>query len=286
MEEVNFLSKPKEKTNILGLGVFDGFHLGHQELANKCDALMTFYPHPEFVLHDKTTLKLLTTLDERKDIFSKIFIIEFTKEFSRLSASDFLNQVIKKQIGPKKIVVGYDFSFGHNREGNIPFLKEWGKKNNIEIECVEPHTYNGKIVKSSYIRDCLKEGAFKEAISYLGHPYLIKGAVVKGENRGHKMGFPTANISVSYKKLVPACGVYKGHVLYKNKQLPAAIYIGNKPTFGNYDRQIEVYILDFNDSIYGEIISIELTEKIRSEKQFKTEEDLITQIKKDIKNVG
>jgi riboflavin kinase / FMN adenylyltransferase len=283
MEDVKFLSRPKETVQTLGLGVFDGFHLGHKALADKCDALMTFYPHPEFVLKDDTNLKLLTTLDERKVLFKKIFIIEFTKNFSKMTALEFLETVIKKEINPKKIVVGYDFCFGYKREGNLDFLKTWASKNNIEIECIDPFTYEGNIVKSSHIRECLTEGRFDEAVSYLGHPYLIMGEVVKGENRGSKIGFPTANVSVDFKKLVPISGVYKGRVFYANKTWPAAIYIGSKPTFGTYDRHIEVHILNFDETIYGEKLSVEITGKIRSEKQFKTTADLVSQIKEDVK---
>ncbi|RAP38149.1 riboflavin biosynthesis protein RibF [Candidatus Marinamargulisbacteria bacterium SCGC AAA071-K20] len=285
MAEINFLSKPTNPIQTLGLGVFDGFHLGHKALSNNCDALLTFYPHPEFVLRKDTTLKLLTTIEERKAIFKNMFIIEFTKDFSKLTATQFLEDVIKKEINPKKIIVGYDFCFGYKREGDLSLLKDWGTKNNIEIETIEPFKHHGVIVKSSHIRESLKEGRFDEAIANLGHPYLIKGEVVEGENRGSKIGFPTANVQVDAKKLVPASGVYEGTVFYQDQKLKAAIYIGKKPTFGNFQKHIEVHILNFNKQIYGDILSVWLCKKIRSEKKFNSTQDLINQIQKDVKSI-
>ena len=284
MEEINYLSEPNQSIDTLGLGVFDGFHLGHQELFKHCDALLTFYPHPEFVLKPDTQLKLLTTLNERREIIPSIFIIEFTKSFSQLSPQAFLQALLEK-INPKKIIVGFDFRFGHKKEGDINTLKKWGDTNNIEIKTIEPFYFNDELVKSSAIRTYLEIGKFDEAITLLGHSYLIKGTVVNGENRGSEIGFPTANLDVDPKKLIPSPGVYKGRAKVKGVVLDAAIYIGNKPTFGVYKKQIEVHILNFDDSIYGSKITIDLTGKIRDEKQFNSKDELVNQIKKDVESI-
>lgn len=282
MGVVKFLSKGSNKTSVLGIGVFDGFHKGHQYLAKQCDSLLSFYPHPSAVLKKVSEIKLLTTLEERLHYFPNLFSIDFTPEFASISAETFLKMVVLEQIKPEKCIIGYDFKFGKDRLGNIQMLERWGEENNVEIEIIEPISSSDEIVKSSKIRTYLNDGYFDRAIGLLGHSYLIMGKVIKGEQRGRKMGFPTANIAVPDEKLIPDCGVYKGKIRVQGQSYLSAVYIGKKPTFGVYHKQIEAHILNFNESIYDEKVSLELTGKIRSEMKFDSSEDLISQIKNDV----
>ena len=267
--------------NCLGLGVFDGIHLGHQQLLNQADALLTFEPHPISILKN-ITVQRLTTAKELPFYIPQLFTLEFTKNISEMSAEDFLNKIILAEINPKKIVVGYDYHYGHKREGNIDTLKLWGKQNNIEIIEIEPFLYKEQLVKSRIIRTAITETNFNQGIEWLGHSYLIKGIVIEGEGRGKKIGFPTANIKVEANKCIPQYGVYKGKTSIKGKTYKAMIYIGNKPTFNSNFTAIEIHILNFNTSIYNQEIDVFLEEKIRNHKKFESTDQLIQQIEKDI----
>lgn len=267
----------------LGLGVFDGIHLGHQQLLKHADALLTFEPHPISVLKN-IKVNRLTTAEELPYYVPQLFTLEFNQNTATMSANQFLDDIILKQINPKKIVVGYDYHYGHNREGNIETLIAWGIKNSIEIIEIEPFTYKEQLVKSRVIRTALTEKNFNQGIKWLGHSYLMKGTVIKGEGRGHQIGIPTANIKVAPLKCIPQYGVYKGKANYNNKLFNAMIYIGDKPTFNSNYTSIEVHILDFNNMIYNESIDIFIEEKIRDDIKFKSKDDLIKQIHQDIKH--
>ena len=269
----------------IGLGVFDGLHRGHQQIACQADYLLSLFPHPRHVLTGKT-VRYLTLPHELMLLNSNIDILNFTIEVSQLSAIEFLNDILLQLFKPKKIVVGYDYQFGNQRKGNYTLLKEWGAKHQVEITQIAPFKYKDRLVKSSVIRKLLHDDQFQEAVDLLGHPYLISGEVVHGDGRGKTLGFPTANLKVNADKLVPSKGVYKGYVTIENQRFSCLINIGNNPTFNGHELKIEVHIAHFDRSLYGEKLTVFMTDKIRGEKQFQDKAALIDQIKKDCKQLG
>ena len=277
----------KRNIKTLGIGVFDGLHLGHRVIAEKCDTLLTFSPHPDLVLNKTPQLKRLTTIEELqllcKLIDKTLITLRFSKKVATLSPTEFLNTYILSKLKPSKIIVGYDFRFGKKKEGTIPFLIEWAKTHDISVSHIEPVQCDNKtIIKSSLIRQYLKDGAFDKACEYLGHPYLISGRVIPGEGRGHHLGFPTANIQTKPSKLIPKSGVYSGNIKIGQKHYPCMIYIGKKPTFNNNTLSIEVHIPYFNKNIYGKQVHVFMEKKIRDEMTFLSSSDLVKQIKKDL----
>lgn len=266
----------------LGLGVFDGVHLGHQHLLNQCDALLTFNPHPASIIKGATHLKRLTTLDEMTYYIPDLISLEFTPSIAQLSADTFLNTILLDRINPASIVIGYDYFFGKNKEGTPEYLKKWGETHDIPVTIVDPIMHTDYIVKSKAIRTALMTGNAQDGLDALGHPYLMKGTVIKGDHRGHSLGFPTANLCFPTEKLIPKHGIYKGSILLDDTSYKAMIYIGNKPTFGSESHAVEVFILDFSDDIYGDSVSLFIEQFIRPEKAFDSTEALIEQIKRDI----
>ena len=200
-----------------------------------------------------------------------------------MTAIDFLNNIIKKMLNPSTIIVGYDFKFGANGQGNIKLLDEWGKSNNCEIITIKKQTYSDKeAFKSSMIRAKIQTDP-ELAIKLLGHPYLMIGTVIDGEKKGREIGFPTANLQVGKTKCIPKFGVYKSYVKLNNKRFPSISYIGRKPSFNGNQPSIETHILDqFNKDIYGEKLYLFLESFIREEKKFTNINKLIEQIKQDI----
>ena len=265
----------------LGLGVFDGMHLGHQAIDKQCSALLTFYPHPDIVLRKKKDMKMLSTLKELRFYSKNLLVLHFSKSIAQLSASDFLDLIVLPQ-QPKTLVVGYDFRFGCKKLGDVAFIKTWAKQHEIQVVETQPVCYRGIPIKSSSIRHHFQYDHFDRAIDLLGHPYLIIGKVIEGEKRGRQLGFPTANLALPLRKLLPHTGVYRGQVQWGKHTYPAMIYIGNKPTFGKYKTQVEVHIPWFEGNLYGKTVKVLIDGKIRPDIKFLDKESLVAQIKKDI----
>jgi len=282
MVHLRRLYSSNQPIHTLGLGVFDGLHLGHRSIAQKCDALVTFYPHPDLILNKHHSLKRLTTLRELQILYRQLWVIRFNRKLSQVPYQAFLESLVD-QIKPKKIVVGYDFKFGYQRLGTPETLLKWGQQNGIDVEILPPTLHEGVPIKSSTIRQHFEKGHFAEALQVLGHPYLMCGKVVHGENRGAALGFPTANVAVTSAKLLPCKGVYYGFVKYQGKTLKAILYIGSKPTFhSNQEVGLEVHIPHFNESLYGQRLEVYIEGFVRPEQHFSSKETLIAQIKQDI----
>ena len=271
--------------NSLGLGVFDGLHLGHQHILNQSDTLLTFSPHPDEVLKKKAIVPKLSSLDELRYWVPHLQVIPFTNALSKFTAKEFLNFIYQKY-GFKKLVVGYDFGFGHQQKGGQNELQNWGNSNHVDIEIIPAINDSKDLpIKSSNIRHLIKNSEFDTAIQNLGHPYPLFGTVVKGDSKGRELGFPTANIMVENTKLIPNSGVYLGYVIYQNQSIKAMIYIGHKPTIKTDPLQrpnIEVHLLDFNENLYGQPLKVFVSRFIRGEQKFDSESALINQIKIDI----
>jgi riboflavin kinase/FMN adenylyltransferase len=288
---------PLEKA-VVTTGTFDGLHVGHQKIidtlqtiANAIDGetvIITFYPHPRLVLFpDDNDLKLLSTLEEKIQLLEKsginhLIIIPFDKTFSRLTSLEFVRDILTNTIGTKKLVIGYDHHFGRNREGNFESLKELAPLYNFDVEEIPAQDINQVAVSSSKIRTALLDGDIATAKEYLRYNYKITGLVVKGNQLGRTIGYPTANILVNDKyKLIPANGVYAVNILIGENKYIGMMNIGIRPTIDGTSRTIEVNIFDFESDIYNQQITIEFVTHIRAEQKFDGLEALKNQLKTD-----
>jgi riboflavin kinase / FMN adenylyltransferase len=285
---------------VVTIGTFDGLHLGHQKVLNRLidfarshggeSVGFTFYPHPRLVIApQETNLRLLTTLEEKKELFARsgidhLIIFPFTKEFSQLTYSEFVEQILVEKMNTHCLVVGYDHRFGKNREGGFEYLQNCADKFGFEIEKLEVLLVDEAHVSSTHIREALEKGDVTLANKFLGYRYTLHGTVVEGQRVGRKIGFPTANIETSDPhKLIPGYGVYAVEVLLSGKKYGGMLNIGSRPTFNkNADnRSIEVHIFDFSGDIYNKEITLVFTGKIRNEQKFSGIEALTEQLKKD-----
>ncbi len=286
------------KNAIVTSGTFDGVHLGHQkilqilgettEASGGESVVLTFWPHPRMVVsQDSQGLKLLSTVEEKIELLEKqgvnhLLIVPFTREFSELSSEEYVQKILIDIIGTKKLVIGYDHHFGRNREGNFQYLEVNSHRFGIEIQEIPRQEIESLVISSTKIRESLLEGQVKSANDLLGRNYSFSGIVVKGRQLGRTIGFPTANIQVSETyKLIPANGVYAVRTEVRGQWLNGIMNIGNRPTVDGIGRTQEVYILDFDDDIYGENITVELIDYIRPEQKFNGIEELKAQILKD-----
>ena len=296
----------KDVASVLTVGTFDGVHLGHQAILRYLleragtlggtSTVLSFHPHPREIV-EGTPLSLLTTIEERADIMEEIgldqlVVLPFTKEFSRLSAEAFVEDVLVRGIGLREIVIGYDHAFGRDRRGNADLLRTLGKKHGFTVDIVPARIIQEQAVSSRKIRRGLEEnGGVEAAADMLGRPYCLTGRVVRGEGRGREMGFPTANIAVEHpRKVIPADGVYAVRVCRLpgdqnaspgNPPLPGMMNIGIRPTFGGEQRMIEVHLFDIEEDIYGELLRVEFVSRTRDERRFASKKDLMRQLSQD-----
>ena len=284
---------------IVTIGTFDGVHIGHQKIIqelvskakeqNKKSVLLTFFPHPRMVLQKEASIQLINTIEERADYLEKLgldalIIHPFNKEFSRLTALDFVRDVLVNQLNIAKLYIGYDHHFGKNREGNIEQLTEYAHLYDFEVEEIPAQDIDSVSVSSTKIRKALLSGALELANSYLGYNFPLQGKVVKGAQIGSQIGFPTANINVEENyKLIPKTGAYIVKCNYKGKTVYGMMNIGNRPTVKGKSLTIEVNFFDFNEDIYGENITISLLHYLREEQKFNSLQLLQEQLQKDKK---
>lgn len=300
----NDLNSFNIKNPVLTIGVFDGVHLGHnmvlqrlKDIARQKDGesvVFTLWPHPRIVLDkDIESLRLLNNIEEKKYLLSKtgidhLIILPFTKEFSQLSACEFIEQYLVKKINVKHLVVGYNHQFGKDRKAGFDFLKGCAQKFGFTIEKLDARLVDNDSVSSTKIREFLTSGYLDIANKYLGYNYFISGNVVEGNQIGRKIGFPTANIKIPepYKQ-VPRDGVYAVRVNFNSDFYYGMLNIGSRPTIEPVPRlkNIEVHILDFDRKIYNQTITVTFVKRIRDEKKFNGLEELTEQLKKDKKAV-
>ena len=287
----------KELLSVLTIGTFDGVHIGHQKIIERLNQIksedfersmiLTFYPHPRMVLDHSKDIKMLTTMDEKVYLLEKFglddLIIEpFTKEFSRLSALDFVRNILVNQLNIKKLVIGYDHHFGKNREGNFEQLSEYGELYDFKVEEISAQEIENVSVSSTKIRKALENGEMEKANKYLGYNYLLTGKIITGQGIGRKINFPTVNLHIAEDyKLIPKKGVYVVRANFNNKSSFGIMNIGFRPTVGGKGQTIEIHLLDFNDDLYGSNMQIEVLMRLRDEKKFESIEELAAQISKD-----
>jgi riboflavin kinase/FMN adenylyltransferase len=278
-------------------GTFDGVHLGHQKILNQLvqtakkvggeSVLLTFDPHPRVVLQPDVELKLLSSIEEKIELLEKsgldhLIIHPFSKEFSRTPSLEFVREILVNTIGVKHLVIGYDHHFGRNREGSFEHLKEFGPIYGFEVQEISALDVESVNVSSTKIRQALHRGDVGLAAEYLGHPFTLSGSVVKGDQVGRTIGFPTANIGLDFvRKLVPSDGVYLGRVRIDERSYKAMANVGRRPTVGATQRSVEVHVLNYEGDLYGKRICFEVVKKHREVLHFNTLEDLKNQLAKD-----
>lgn len=285
---------------VLTIGTFDGVHIGHQKIIkrlvevskikNLTPSLLTFFPHPRMVLQKDADIKLINTIDEKKDILkqfgiSNLVIKEFTKEFSRLTAEDFVKNILVENLKAKHIIIGYDHHFGRNRNANIDDLKQFGKDFNFEVEEISKQDINDVAVSSTKIRAALQEGDIKTANTYLGYNFMLTGKVIDGKKLGKTINYPTANLYIEETyKLIPKHGVYIVKSSIDDTEVFGMMNIGYNPTVNGKHQTIETHFFDFNENLYGKNLKIELLQRLRDEQKFSSVEELQSQLHIDKKN--
>lgn len=290
---------PSKKT-IVTLGTFDGVHIGHNAILDTiCNiakqeklesVLLTFFPHPRLIVSNDSEIKMLNTMPEKAILLEQKgvqnFIIHpFDKLFSELSPREFVEQILIKQLNIQKIIIGYDHKFGKNRAAGIKDLIAFGKEFDFEVEEIPAKQVEEVSVSSTKIRNSLLEGKISLANEYLGYAYMLSGKVVKGNQLGRTIGFPTANIQISENyKLIPKNGVYIVSAIMKNQTVFGMMNIGIKPTLSDNIPTIEVHLFDFSEDIYGQKVQVNVIERLREEQKFESLEALKSQLEIDKKN--
>ncbi len=282
---------------VLTIGTFDGVHIGHKKILNRLTntsknnnlaaTVLTFFPHPRMVLQKDTTIKLIHTIDERAQILDDIgienlIIQPFSKEFSRLTAADFVRDILVKQLNVKHIIVGYDHRFGRNRTANIENLKEFGEIYDFTVEEISAQDINEVAVSSTKIRNALTKGDIETVNTYLGTPFQLNGTVTKGKGIGKTINYPTANITISETyKMIPKNGVYIAQAIINSKLYEGMMNIGHNPTVSGTKQSIEIHLFNFNREIYDENITVSVLKRLRDEQKFESVALLKNQLEKD-----
>jgi riboflavin kinase/FMN adenylyltransferase len=287
------------KKTILTLGTFDGVHFGHKKILEKLtqstendkyeSLVLTFFPHPRMVLQEGSDIKLLNTLEEKIALLDKIgiqnlVIHPFDESFSRLTAEEFVKNILVDQFHIHKIIIGHDHRFGRNRTANIKDLKEFGKQYNFEVEEISAQEINEVSVSSTKIRQALDDGNVALANKYLGYDYSLTGIVTKGKQLGRTIGFPTANLKLEENfKLIPKNGVYIVKSTINSRIVLGMMNIGFNPTVEGDKQTIEINFFDFDKDLYDQKITVSILERIRSEQKFDSIALLSAQLQKDKK---
>lgn len=282
---------------VLTIGTFDGVHIGHKKILEHLissaknqyleSLVLTFFPHPRMVLQKDTDIKLIHTIYEREQILASLgldnlIIQPFSKEFSRLSATEFVRDILVKQLNVKHIIVGYDHRFGRNRTANIDNLKEFGEIYDFTVEEISAQDINDVSVSSTKIRKALTEGNLQTANNYLGGIFQLNGTVTTGKGIGRTIDFPTANISILEEyKMIPKNGVYIAKAVVDNITYHGMMNIGNNPTVQGTSQSVEIHLFNFKSYIYNKDISVSLLKRLRDEHKFESVEALKTQLRKD-----
>jgi riboflavin kinase/FMN adenylyltransferase len=281
---------------VVTIGNFDGVHLGHREIfrrvigaASKMGGVsvaVTFFPHPLKILAPDKSFKLITTYGEKEKLIGAsgidfLICIPFSEDFAKISASEFVRDVLVSRIGVKKILIGYDYAFGRNREGNVELLRRLGDECGFDVEMIEQIGDGVTVFSSSIIRSLIEDGDVSGALSFLGRYFSVGGQVVHGMHRGKQLGFPTANIEPE-EELLPKPGVYAVKVKHAGHIYDGACNIGFNPTFNNGKLAVEIHLLDFHGDLYGHDLRVYFLERIRDEKVFNSVDKLVQSIRADV----
>ncbi|WP_034893377.1 bifunctional riboflavin kinase/FAD synthetase [Gillisia sp. Hel_I_29] len=275
-----------DRPTVITIGTFDGVHAGHQKIIERLidtakvnnmeSAILTFFPHPRMVLQKEGELKLINTINERKALLERagldhLIIHPFTMQFSRLSALEFVRDILVNKLNAKKVIIGYDHRFGRNRTADIADLREFGKQFDFEVEEIGQEDIEDVAVSSTKIRKALLEGRVEKANNYLLHPFAITGKIVRGKGLGKEFGYPTANLKVEEEyKLIPKNGVYVVRSFIDGNSYYGMMNIGTNPTVGGTHQTIETFFFNLDKDLYGKVLTIEMLSWIRDEKKFES----------------
>jgi riboflavin kinase/FMN adenylyltransferase len=288
--------------SVVTVGVFDGVHRGHQKLIGRAVAvaaardlpsvLVTFDPHPTEVIRPGHHPAQLTTLARRAELvaemgISAFCVLPFTTELARMPANEFAHEVLVERLHAAAVLVGDNFTFGHGAKGDVPLLRQLGRRFGFAVEGLELITDttdpgNGITYSSTYIRACIDGGDVALAAQALGRPHRLEGVVVRGDRRGHELGFPTANLAPPPFAAVPADGVYACWFVHGKRQLPAAVSVGTNPTFSGRQRTVEAYVLDVDEDFYGHHVALDFVERLRGMERFDSVDALVEQMHRDV----
>lgn len=281
---------------VASLGNFDGVHRGHQAILKRLvknsrnldlpSVVMTFDPVPKKVLSPETAPPLIQTLEQRLEAFERLgihstIIVVFDLEFARKSPEDFVKEYLIDLLHVHTFVVGGNFAFGYRKQGNITLLKEMGTHFGFNVECVDAVQDGGSRISSTLIRGEIQNGQIEQALIHLGHPFALRGTVIRGEQLGGKIGIPTANLQAK-NELLPARGVYACRAIFEKEILPAAVNVGYRPTVGGKNLTVEAHLIGFSGDLYGKEMELQFFHRIREEKQFAGIDALRNQILADI----
>lgn len=288
-----------QQPSLVTIGVFDGVHRGHQHLirrlvsdakaSGRAAVAITFYPHPDVVLRGLTGRYYLTSPDERAALLGELGIdyvitLSFDERLRQIRAAEFVDQLIR-HLRMESLWVGSDFALGYKREGNVPYLREQGQQKGFSVEVIDLLMAENAAISSSSIRAALQEGDVARAREMLGRAYSVSGEVVRGEQRGRTIGYPTANIQVWSEKVIPANGIYAGWATLNGERFMAATNVGVSPTFDGQVVTVEPYLLDFSREIYGQTLTLTFEQYMRPEMRFSSVDELIAQIDRDVVDI-
>ncbi|MFL6164626.1 MAG: bifunctional riboflavin kinase/FAD synthetase [Jatrophihabitantaceae bacterium] len=289
------------------IGVFDGVHLGHQQLIARTReiaderqlpaVMVTFTPHPAQVVRPGSQPPLLTTNTRRAELAESfgidvVLFLPFTKEFSHLLPEQFVHEAVVADLHAAAVVVGQNFRFGHKAAGDLRLLESFGDRWGFDAEGVSLLQTHHHPISSTYIRSCVQAGDVRAAAQALGRPHRLDGVVVRGDQRGRDLGFPTANLRADPQAAVPADGVYAGRVVRIDEwgntrtdvePLPAAISVGSNPTFEGLHQSVEAYVLDFDGDLYGQNLGVEFVDRLRDMRRYDAIADLVRQMAADVR---
>lgn len=287
-----------DRPGVITIGSFDGVHRGHAQLIETLiehartrgavSVIVTLNPHPRLVLRPDSPMQLLSTLDERVKLLAEqgldyVVVFPFSLEQSKLRAREFV-ELMRNHLNMVELICGPNFALGYKREGTIPVLQDLGKEFGFTVTVVEPHEFEDGIISSTRVRDLVASGEVAHAASLLGRYPALRGIVVHGDHRGRELGFPTANLDVPDRKLIPANGIYAVRVRLGDEWYNGAASIGVRPTFGGGKRLVEIFLLDFSRWIYGEELEVFFVDRLRDEEKFENIQSLLDQMALDVRN--
>jgi len=291
---------PPGGESVLALGTFDGLHLGHQRVIGEATAqarsiggrsvVVTFDPHPLEVLRPSPEPTLLTTIEERLPLLAALgvevaVVLPFDLEFSQTRAQVWLDEILAARLRAREIFVGPSYTFGFRREGTVLALAEWGRAHGVGVHLVPAVLVSGEPVSSSRVRSALREGLVDEATRLLGRTYSLGGRVVPGSGRGRGLGYPTANLEVPSRKILPGRGVYATIAEIGGRRYGGATNVGVRPTFAERALRVETHVLDYHGDLVGEAMTLHFVQRIRAERAFPGPEALVRQIGEDVAQV-
>jgi riboflavin kinase/FMN adenylyltransferase len=289
--------------SVITVGVFDGVHRGHQKLIGRAVAvakdrdlpsvLITFDPHPTEVIRPGQHPAVLTTLTRRADLVAQLgvsafCVLPFTPELARMPADEFTHEVLVERLHAAVVLVGENFTFGYGARGDVPMLRQFGRRFGFAVEGLELITDSGDsgnevTFSSTYIRSCIDSGDVRLSAEALGRPHRLEGVVVRGDRRGHELGFPTANLAPTPFAAVPADGIYACWFHWNGRQLASAVSVGTNPTFSGRQRTVEAYVLDIDEDFYGRRVALDFVERLRGMERFDSVSELAEQMGRDVK---